>query len=89
MRKLKLMLILSVSLLALFTLSACKMLTAHKKITNIKFTEKTFKESDTKTVAKIEYKTVGDTQVSKDVDYDTAFDLAVNQTATIKITYYQ
>ena len=62
MRKLKLMLILSVSLLALFTLSACKMLTAHKKITNIKFTEKTFKESGTKTVAKIEYQTVGETE---------------------------
>lgn len=88
MRKLKLFLILSVSLLALFTLSACKMLTAHKRITNIKFTEKTFKESDTKTVAKIEYKTVGDTQVSKDVDYDNAFNLAVNQANTIKITYY-
>lgn len=54
----KLMLILSVSLLALFTLSACKMLTAHKKITNIKFTEKTFKESGTKTVASIQYETV-------------------------------
>lgn len=88
MRKLKLMLIFSVSLLALFTLSACKSLTAHKKITNIKFTEKTFKESEPETVAKIEYKTVGDTQVSKDVDYDNAFNLAVNQANTIKITYY-
>lgn len=88
MRKLKLMLILSVSLLALFTLSACKMLTAHKKITNIKFTEKTFKESGTKTVAKIEYQTVGETEAESDIDYNTAFDLAVNQTATIKITYY-
>lgn len=86
MRKLKLMLILSVSLLALFTLSACKMLTANKKITNIKFTEKTFKESGTKTVAKIEYQTVGETEAESDIDYNTAFDLAVNQTATIKIT---
>jgi len=88
MRKLKLFLILSVSLLALFTLSACKMLTAHKRITNIKFTEKTFKESDTKTVAKIEYQTVNETQAGSDIDYNTAFDLAVNQTATIKIAYY-
>ncbi len=88
MRKLKLMLIFSVSLLALFTLSACKMLTAHKKITNIKFTEKTFKESGTKTVAKIEYQTVGETEAESDIDYNTAFDLAVNQTATIKIAYY-
>lgn len=88
MKKLKLMLIFSVSLVALFTLSACKMLTAHKKITNIKFTEKTFKESDAKTVAKIEYQTVNETQAESDIDYNTAFDLAVNQTATIKITYY-
>lgn len=88
MRKLKLFLILSVSLLALFTLSACKMLTAHKRITNIKFTEKTFKESDTKTVAKIEYQTVNETQADSDIDYNTAFDLAVNQASTIKITYY-
>ena len=88
MRKLKLMLILSVSLLALFTLSACKSLTAHKKITNIKFTEKTFKESDAKTVAKIQYETVNETETDSDIDYNTAFDLAVNQTSTIKITYY-
>lgn len=88
MRKLKLMLILSVSLLALFTLSACKSLTAHKKITNIKFTEKTFKESDTKTVAKIQYETVNESETDSDIDYNTAFDLAVNQTSTIKITYY-
>lgn len=58
------------------------MLTAHKRITNIKFTEKTFKES----VAKIEYQTVNETQADSDIDYNTAFDLAVNQTATIKIT---
>lgn len=88
MRKLKLLLMLSVSLICVMSLSACKMLTAHKKITNIKFTEKTFKESDTKTVAKIQYKTVSETQVDADVDYNTAFDLAVNQASTIKITYY-
>ena len=86
MRKLKLFLILSVSLLALFTLSACKSLTAHKKITNIKFTEKTFKESDAKTVAKIQYETVNETETDSDIDYNTAFDLAINQTSTIKIT---
>ncbi len=88
MRKLKLLLMLSVSLICIMSLSACKMLTAHKKITNIKFTEKTFKESDAKTVASIQYETVSETQVDADVDYNTAFDLAVNQASTIKITYY-
>lgn len=61
MRKLKLLLMLSVSLICIMSLSACKMLTAHKKITNIKFTEKTFKESDAKTVASIQYETVSET----------------------------
>lgn len=88
MRKLKLLLMLSVSLICVMSLSACKMLTAHKKITNIKFTEKTFKESDAKTVASIQYETVSETQVDADVDYNTAFDLAVNQANTIKITYF-
>lgn len=88
MRKLKLLLMVSLSLICIISLSACKMLTAHKKITNIKFTEKTFKESDAKTVAKIQYETVSETQVDADVDYNTAFDLAVNQASTIKITYY-
>lgn len=85
MRKLKLLLMLSLSLICVLSLSACKMLTAHKKITNIKFTEKTFKESEPEAVAKIEYKTVNETQADSDIDYNTAFDLAVNQTATIKI----
>ena len=69
---------------ALAVLSACAF--SGKEITHIDFKEKTFKESNISTVARIEYSTVGTADTSSDISYDEAYGMAVGRPTEIEIS---
>ena len=84
--KLKQLILGGLGLTALAVLSACSF--GGKEITHIDFKEKTFKETDVSTVARIEYSTVNTTDTNGNISYDEAYGLAVGRPTQIEISYY-
>lgn len=84
--KFKKLLMSGLGLSALAVLSACAF--SGKEITHIDFKEKTFKESNISTVARIEYSTVDAADTSGDISYDEAYGIAVGRPTEIEISYY-
>lgn len=84
--RLKKLLMGGLGLSALVILSACAF--SGKEITHIDFKEKTFKESNINTVARIEYSTVDTIDTSGDISYDEAYGMAVGRPTEIEISYY-
>lgn len=84
--KLKQLILGGLGLTTLAVLSACSF--GGKEITHIDFKEKTFKETNASTVARIEYSTVNTTETNGDISYDEAYGLAVGRSNEIEISYY-